>query len=74
MVSVIVKDDGPGFSQEMENRLFEPFATTKEKGLGLGLSISRGIATRFGGNLETIREEGWSGAIFRLSLPAAPEG
>jgi len=72
MVSVIVKDAGPGISPEMEHRLFEPFATTKEKGLGLGLSISRGIATRFGGALETIREEGWSGAIFRLSLPAAP--
>jgi two-component system sensor kinase FixL len=72
MVSVTVKDDGPGISREMEGRLFEPFATTKEKGLGLGLSISRGIATRFGGTLEAISEEDWRGAIFRLSLPVEP--
>lgn len=68
-VRLFVKDDGPGISPEMEDRIFEPFATTKEKGLGLGLSISRGIVTRFGGELELVREEGWNGAIFRLSLP-----
>lgn len=72
MVSAIVKDDGPGITPEMEARLFEPFATTKEKGLGLGLSISRGIVTRFGGELELVRDEGWPGAIFRLSLPTSP--
>jgi C4-dicarboxylate-specific signal transduction histidine kinase len=69
-VQVIVRDDGPGISPEMESRLFEPFATTKEGGLGLGLSISHGIVTRFGGTLESVREEGWSGAVFRLRLPA----
>jgi PAS domain S-box-containing protein len=69
-VQLIVKDDGPGISPEMEARLFEPFATSKENGLGLGLSISRGIVTRFGGELELVGEEGWRGAIFRLSLPA----
>jgi two-component system, LuxR family, sensor kinase FixL len=70
-VIVIVRDEGPGISPEIENRLFEPFATTKEKGLGLGLSISRGIMIRFGGELESVREDGWSGAIFRITLPRA---
>jgi two-component system, LuxR family, sensor kinase FixL len=67
-VIVIVRDDGPGIPAAMENRLFEPFATTKEGGLGLGLSISRAIVRRFGGELEYVPEDAPAGATFRLSL------
>ncbi len=46
-----VRDHGPGLSAEAQAHLFEPFFTTKQAGdgLGLGLTISRGIVREFGG-------------------------
>lgn len=68
-----IADSGPGLSPEVLAGLFTPFFTTKPagSGLGLGLVISRGIAQDYGGDLvATSRAEG--GAVFTLSLPAAP--
>lgn len=67
---VIVRDDGPGLSDEGKKRLFEPFYTTKlrEGGSGLGLSVAHGILRTHGGEIEVESEEG-SGACFRVILP-----
>ncbi len=71
-LEVVVHDNGPGIPDAMIGRLFEPFASTKQGGLGLGLAISRSIAERFRGKLlADPHPEG--GARFRLLLPASPE-
>ena len=64
-----MSDTGPGIEAGRVERIFDPFFTTKEKGLGLGLPISRNIAKAHGGDLIAERSEG-NGAIFRLVLPA----
>ncbi len=66
---VRVSDNGPGIPDELAARLFEPFVSTKQGGLGLGLSISRRIAERFGGTLEAENGCEQPGAVFRLTLP-----
>jgi signal transduction histidine kinase len=71
-VQATVRDTGPGVPAEIADRLFEPFATTKPTGTGLGLNISRRVAEAHGGRLEAANgSEG--GACFTLTLPAAPE-
>jgi two-component system, NtrC family, sensor histidine kinase HydH len=68
-VELTVSDTGPGVDPKHLTRLFEPFFTSKEAGLGLGLPISRRIASDHGGSLQAInRPEG--GASFILRLPA----
>jgi PAS domain S-box-containing protein len=68
-VEVSVTDSGPGISADVANRVFEPFATTKPEGMGMGLSISRSIVESHGGNLRMLRPVG-SGATFVFDLPA----
>lgn len=67
-VVVCVSDNGPGFSQPERER-FSPFATTKESGLGLGLSISRTIIESHGGRIWTEDPEK-DGARVCFTLPA----
>jgi C4-dicarboxylate-specific signal transduction histidine kinase len=67
-VAVTVADNGAGFSRPEEER-FSPFATTRESGLGLGLSISRTIIESHGGRIWTEDREG-GGAIVGFTLPA----
>jgi two-component system sensor kinase FixL len=67
---ISVSDCGPGIAPAVLERLFEPFYTTKENGMGLGLSISRGIVGAHGGRLWA--ENGaQGGAVFHLCLPLA---
>ena len=71
--AVCVSDSGPGLSDEARAHLFELFFTTKARGSGLGLSLSREIAIAHGGTLHAERasaDEG-GGARFVLWLPAA---
>ncbi|GIW74609.1 MAG: hypothetical protein KatS3mg103_1131 [Phycisphaerales bacterium] len=68
-VLVGVRDNGPGFDQGVQARLFEPFFSTKSKGMGLGLSLSKTIAEVHGGKL-TARNAPEGGAVFELRLPA----
>lgn len=68
-VQIIVADNGPGVAPEATSTLFTPFATTKPRGLGLGLVISRDIVAEFGGELYL--EPSPRGARFAMSLPKA---
>jgi two-component system, NtrC family, sensor histidine kinase HydH len=69
---VLVSDSGDGISQTILDRIFEPFATSKEHGTGLGLAISHRIAKEHGGVLLAAnRKEG--GAVFTLELPLSTE-
>lgn len=72
---ITVSDTGPGIAPEMLPRLFEPFATTKPAGagLGLGLMISAHIARELGGTLRGENRPGGAGAVFVLELPL-PQG
>lgn len=69
-VQLVVADSGVGLPDGKERHIFEPFFTTKPKGLGLGLSISRSIATSHGGRLWG-ENNPRGGAAFHLELPAA---
>ncbi|HYF19307.1 MAG TPA: ATP-binding protein [Ramlibacter sp.] len=65
-----VEDSGPGIPPELLPRVFEPFVSTREHGLGLGLSLSESLATGMGGTLQALARQP-RGASFRLTLPAA---
>ena len=68
-VFMSVADSGVGMSQEVQNRIFNPFFSTKgEKGNGLGLSVSAAIVTRHGGRIEVQSKEG-RGTNFVIWLP-----
>jgi two-component system, LuxR family, sensor kinase FixL len=73
MVEIAVADTGPGIADEVADRLFQPFVTTKASGMGVGLSICRTIVEAHGGRL-TAERNGDGGATFRLTLPTAPDG
>ena len=68
MVEVIVNDSGPGIDPAIRNRLFEPLVTTKVKGVGLGLSLSRRILERNEGTI-ALGQGPLSGAAFVIRLP-----
>ena len=63
-----VMDTGPGIAAEALPRLFEPFFSTREGGLGLGLSLCETLASGMGGSL-TARNRPQGGAVFTLTLP-----
>ena len=68
-VEVRVRDDGLGIAAEVLKRLFEPFVSTKETGLGLGLSICRRLVEAQGGAIRGANApEG--GAVFTFTLPS----
>ena len=67
-IAVSVRDYGPGIPDEIRERLFEQFFTTKPEGLGMGLAIVRSIVEAHGGKIETENAEG-GGARFCLVLP-----
>ena len=65
-----VADTGPGIAPELLPRIFDPFVTTRDAGLGLGLSLCESLATGMGGSLQALQRAS-RGALFRLTLPAA---
>ena len=68
-VELVLCDDGPGFSQDVLSRIFEPYVTTKPRGSGLGLPIVRRIVEDHGGMIAVANIEG-GGAEVRIWLPA----
>jgi PAS domain S-box-containing protein len=69
-VRLSVRDDGPGINPELQAQIFHPFVTTKARGLGMGLAISRALVEAQGGKLWYEAQDG-PGALFRFTLPLA---
>jgi signal transduction histidine kinase len=69
-VQIEVSDSGPGFSEQDRQRAFTPFFTRKAKGMGLGLSIVKGIIEAHGGVIKEVGDTDKPGAHFLVLLPA----
>jgi signal transduction histidine kinase len=71
-LSIGVADQGEGIPLDLQPQVFEPFFTTKKRaaisGLGLGLSICKGIVEALGGSIEFQSERG-QGSVFCVKLP-----
>lgn len=68
-IEVAVRDNGPGIEPSHANKVFESFFSTKEDGMGLGLSIARSIVQAHGGTIWVESASGGSMFTFRLPLP-----
>jgi signal transduction histidine kinase len=67
-VHVSVMDTGSGISKENLEKVFEPLFTTKTRGIGLGLAVSKNLMEANGGSIEVESEEG-KGSIFTVIIP-----
>jgi two-component system sensor histidine kinase HydH len=75
VVELSLEDSGPGLSDTIRRRLFEPLMTTKARGIGLGLPLVRRILERHGGSITYApKPEAGSGARFVLRLPLTAKG
>ncbi len=72
VVVIRVSDNGPGIPESIQEKLFQPFFSTKEEGTGLGLSIAFRIVEEHGGWLSLKSREG-GGATFVITLPSKEE-
>ena len=72
-VRIEIEDNGPGVSEDVAKHLFEPFVTTKQGGMGLGLALSRELIGAHGGTIdwESMRQAG--GTRFTIELPSGRE-
>lgn len=73
-VLIRVRDTGPGMTDEQMSSIFDPFYSTKEvgQGMGLGLSITFGLVSQFGGAISVSNDEG-GGAVFTVELKQAKD-
>ncbi len=71
-VTIAIQDTGCGMSPEIQQRMFEPFFTTRASGSGLGLAIVKRVIGEHRGELEVHSEPG-RGTAFVMRLPCAPE-
>lgn len=65
-----IRDNGPGISDEVRRRIFDPFYTTKSDGTGLGLALSKKVVESHGGSME-VQADSSSGTEFLLTFPRA---
>ncbi|MBW2291203.1 MAG: HAMP domain-containing histidine kinase [Deltaproteobacteria bacterium] len=63
-----IRDNGPGMSEEVRRRIFDPFYTTKSDGTGLGLALSKKVVESHGGSME-VQADSSSGTEFLLTFP-----
>lgn len=70
MVRITMSDNGPGISPEITRRLFQPFVSTKDSGMGLGLSICHTIVTSHEGRIWAETSD-LGGTAFNFTLPSA---
>jgi C4-dicarboxylate-specific signal transduction histidine kinase len=70
-IEIAVADSGPGLARDVVDHLFDPFVSTKARGMGLGLSICRTIVESHGGRIGAAENSG-GGLALRFTLPAAP--
>ena len=68
MVVVTVADDGPGVPADVQDKLFEPYFTTKSSGTGLGLAICRRLIEAHGGTIRLVSTQPGD-TIFAIELP-----
>ena len=68
---ISIADTGPGVSEEAAKKIFDPFYSTKDHGMGMGLSIVRTIVETHNGQIEVDNRNGSNGAVFRVKLPLA---
>ncbi|MCA1574285.1 MAG: hypothetical protein LC770_07070 [Acidobacteria bacterium] len=68
---ISVQDTGPGISEELRQRIWEPFFTTKQRGTGLGLAIVRKRMEEAGGNARLVYSANGRGSRFELTMPLA---
>jgi two-component system NtrC family sensor kinase len=71
-VSIEVEDNGPGIGRNEQNKIFEPFFSTKPNGTGLGLSVSYGIIRNHQGNISVQSRPG-AGTRFLIEIPFAQQ-
>jgi two-component system sensor kinase FixL len=69
-IEMRIADTGPGLPPLVKERMFRPFVTTKDEGMGLGLSICRAIVEAHGGSL-LVEPNKPNGTIFVVRLPSA---
>ena len=70
-VNIEIEDDGPGFTNAINDQILQPFFTTKSNGTGLGLAVVQAIARAHYGEF-SIKSAGTKGAIASFKLPAQP--
>jgi two-component system NtrC family sensor kinase len=71
-VTLSVRDDGPGIAPDQLQRIFDPFFTTDPRhGIGLGLAVSYGLVSRYGGHI-TVESRPGQGSVFRVALLRRP--
>jgi signal transduction histidine kinase len=73
VIRVRVADEGPGVPAELRERIFEPFFSTKEEGVGFGLALAQHAVEEHDGTL-TLADSAEIGAVFVVELPLAAAG
>ncbi len=71
-IEVIVADNGPGIPLELQDRIFNPGVTGKERGLGIGLWLVETFISQFNGRVELFTSSATDGTTFIVTLPPAP--
>ena len=67
-IEIVISDNGPGIAKENVSKIFDPLFTTKQKGIGLGLTIAYAMLTEHGGTMRVESEWG-KGTTFMITLP-----
>jgi nitrogen fixation/metabolism regulation signal transduction histidine kinase len=69
IISIIIEDSGPGFTETALKKAFEPYFTTRKAGNGLGLAIVYKIINDHGGDINIMNSESLGGAKMTISIP-----